>query len=292
MKSACGGYCLIGDDKVREIAYKTIKNTVKELFIKANISLPKEITALLEAANEKEKNPLAKSILEKLLKNRLAAEQTRIPICQDTGMAFVFAEIGQEVRITGGLFNDAVNAGVSEAYTQGYLRKSVVTPLTRKNTGDNTPAVIYTTLVEGDKIKITAVPKGFGSENMSKIKMLNPTATEKDIIDFICETVKEAGGRPCPPLVIGVGLGGSFDYAAFLSKKALIREGKNPDKKIAGLEGKILEAVNETGVGPQGLGGSTTALKVAIEAYHTHIASLPVAVNISCHVTRHAERII
>jgi fumarate hydratase subunit alpha len=292
MKSACGGYCLIGDDKVREIAYETIKNTVKELFIKANISLPKEITALLEAANEKEKNPLAKSILEKLLKNRLAAEQTRIPICQDTGMAFVFAEIGQEVRITGGLFNDAVNAGVSEAYTQGYLRKSVVTPLTRKNTGDNTPAVIYTTLVEGDKIKITAVPKGFGSENMSKIKMLNPTATEKDIIDFICETVKEAGGRPCPPLVIGVGLGGSFDYAAFLSKKALIREGKNPDKKIAGLEGKILEAVNETGVGPQGLGGSTTALKVAIEAYHTHIASLPVAVNISCHVTRHAERII
>lgn len=277
---------------MREIAYETIKNTVKELFIKANISLPKEITALLEAANEKEKNPLAKSILEKLLKNRLAAEQTRIPICQDTGMAFVFAEIGQEVRITGGLFNDAVNAGVSEAYTQGYLRKSVVTPLTRKNTGDNTPAVIYTTLVEGDKIKITAVPKGFGSENMSKIKMLNPTATEKDIIDFICKTVKEAGGRPCPPLVIGVGLGGSFDYAAFLSKKALIREGKNPDKKIAGLEGKILEAVNETGVGPQGLGGSTTALKVAIEAYHTHIASLPVAVNISCHVTRHAERII
>lgn len=281
-----------GGDKMREIKYETIKNAVKELFISANINLPREIISLLEKAKNNEDNPLAKSIIEKLYDNQLYARNNGIPICQDTGMAFVFAEIGQDVKITGGLFTDAVNEGVSAAYTEGYLRKSVVTPLTRQNTKNNTPAVIYTTLVEGDKIKITAAPKGFGSENMSKIKMLNPTASEDDIINLVCETVKSAGGRPCPPLVIGVGIGGSFDYAAFLSKKALIREGAHHDESVAALEDKILNTVNQTGVGPQGLGGKTTALKVAVETYPTHIASLPVAVNISCHVTRHAECII
>ncbi|MDD4125209.1 MAG: fumarate hydratase [Eubacteriales bacterium] len=277
---------------MREIQCETITKTVKELFIKANTVLPDEIASLLEKAEKSESKPIAKSILGKLCENRKTAEKTGIPICQDTGMAFVFAEIGQEVHITGGLFEDAVNAGVAAAYTEGYLRKSVVTPLSRMNTGDNTPAIIYTKLVSGDRIKLITVPKGFGSENMSKIKMMNPTCSEDDIICFICDTVREAGGRSCPPLVIGVGIGGGFDYVAFLAKKALARGGESSDPKLAELEGKIKKAVNATGVGVQGLGGNVTALKVAVETYPTHIASLPVAVNISCHVTRHAQAVI
>jgi len=228
---------------VREISYGIITDTVKELFVKANIFLPDEIASLLEKACDDEKSALARSILGKLSENKKTAEKTGVPICQDTGMAIVFAEIGQDVHITGGLFEDAVNAGVAAAYTEGYLRKSIVTPLSRVNTGDNTPAVIYTRLVPGDRIKLITVPKGFGSENMSKIKMMNPTSSEDDIVDFVCGAVKEAGGRPCPPLVIGVGIGGSFDYAPFLAKKALARNGNNSDSKLAALEDKIKNAV-------------------------------------------------
>ena len=203
-------------------------------------------------------------------------------------MAFVFVKLGQEVHITGGSLREAVNEGVRRAYGEGYLRKSVADPLTRVNTGDNTPAIIYFDVVEGDAFEITALPKGFGSENMSRIAMMNPTSDEDDIIRFIVETVKSAGGNPCPPTVIGVGIGGSFDYAAFLAKKALSRPvGVIDDSRESRLERRILKALNKTGVGPQGLGGDTTSLWVNVETYPTHIASLPVAVTVSCHATRH-----
>lgn len=276
---------------MREVSNSLIENTVCSLFIKANTFLPEEISEKLEEAKRTETNALAASVLCRLCENRCEAEKSGIPLCQDTGMAVVFAEIGQDVHITGN-FEEAVNKGVARAYTEGYLRKSVVTPLDRKNTDDNTPAVIYTKLVSGDKIKLTALPKGFGSENMSKIVMMNPTSSQDDIVSFVCKTVKEAGGRPCPPLVIGVGIGGTFDYAAYLAKKAISRDGDSKDKAVNELERKILSAVNQTGVGTQGFGGDVTALKVAVETYPTHIASLPVAVNISCHVTRHSEALL
>jgi fumarate hydratase subunit alpha len=233
--------------------------------------------------------------MQSLQDNIEAAKQLDIPVCQDTGMAVVFAEIGQDVHLTGGDFEAAVNKGVSRGYTEGYLRCSVVAdPLRRVNTGDNTPAVIHTRLVSGDKVRITVAPKGFGSENMSTLRMFTPSATREDIINYVVESVRIAGSNPCPPMVLGVGIGGTFEQCALLAKIALCRNvsEKNPDEYYSSMESEILERVNELGIGPQGFGGKTTALNVAIEARPTHIAGLPVAVNVGCHVTRHKEIVI
>ena len=273
---------------MRSIEASAITEAVKELFIRANYHLPEDIYRCLACHKEQEPQEPAATMLGILCENAKAAEGG-VPICQDTGMAVVFAEVGQEVHITGGLLRDAVNEGVRLAYDQGFLRKSVVSdPLLRVNSGDNTPAVLYTDLVPGENIRLYALPKGFGSENMSRIMMFNPTASREEIVSFVTETVKQAGGNPCPPLVIGVGIGGTFDHAAYLSKKALLRSLEERHPVHGDLEEQILASVNRSGVGVQGLGAGVTALGVAIETYATHIAGLPVAVNISCHATRHA----
>lgn len=281
---------------MRIVNTKEISIAVEKLLVEANYFLPDSLANRIKAFQEKETNILAKSVLSKLTENLDAAKELNVPICQDTGMAVIFLEIGQQVFLEGELLEDAVNEGTANAYIGGYMRKSIVKdPLfDRKNTNDNTPAVIHTKIVPGDKIKITVAPKGFGSENMSRIKMFNPSAEKKDIVDFVTETVKIAGGNPCPPVVVGVGLGGTFEYAAFLAKKALTRDVdvRNPDDKYAQLENEMLEAVNRLNVGPQGFGGKTTALAVNIETFPTHIAGLPCAVNIGCHVTRHKSFII
>lgn len=280
---------------MREIHTDEIAKTVKELCIKANKLLPKDLTSCIECGYENETAELPKSIMGDLLKNLDCAKELDIPICQDTGMAIVFADVGQDVHIVGGNFEDAINSGVAMGYTEGFLRKSVVRdPFDRVNTNDNTPAVIHTRIVAGDKINITVAPKGFGSENMSRIKMFTPSATKEDITDFILETVKLAGGNPCPPMVLGIGIGGSFEYCAYLSKKALCRQvsERNGDPFYELMEKSLLEKINDTDIGPQGFGGKTTALAVNIEAAPTHIAGLPVAVNIGCHVTRHATAVL
>lgn len=277
---------------MREVNVNEIINTVKELCIKANKVLPDDLADCIKCGLDNETKELPKSIMGDIVKNLDCAAELDIPICQDTGMAIVFAEIGQEVHIVGGGFEDAVNEGVSRGYTEGLLRKSVVSdPLERVNTNDNTPAVIHTRLVPGDKITLTVAPKGFGSENMSRIKMFTPSATKEDIMDFVIETVIIAGGNPCPPIVLGVGIGGSFEQCAYLAKKALCRcvSVRNEKPLYAEMERELLKRVNETNVGPQGFGGKTTALAVNIETAPTHIAGLPVAVNVGCHVTRHAS---
>ena len=278
---------------MREVSCKEITKVVRELFINANYTLPCDAEQLIRESVDKESDKRASGILTRLVENLDAARETDIPICQDTGMAVVFAEVGQEVHIVDGLFEDAINEGVRQAYADGYLRKSVVRePLfERKNTGDNTPAMLYTSIVAGDKIKIIAAPKGFGSENMSAIKMFTPSAKQEDIIDFVCDTVKKAGGNPCPPILVGVGIGGTFDRSAYLAKKALTRpvSERNADERYADLEARMLEKINQLGIGPQGFGGDTTAFAVNIEYTSTHIAGLPVAVNINCHVMRHGE---
>ena len=278
---------------MREIHISEIIGVVKELCIEANYYLSKDINEALSDAKEKETWPLAESILDKLILNSNIAKNEQMPICQDTGMACIFVEIGQDVHVVGGLLEDAINEGVRRGYRDGFLRKSVVKdPLNRVNTKDNTPAIIYYDIVGGNKIKITVAPKGFGSENMSRIKMLKPSDGVNGVKDFVLETVKLAGPNPCPPIVIGVGIGGTFDKAAYLAKKALIRPiNKNNDEKFySDMENELLESINELGIGPQGFGGKTTALGVNIEVYPTHIAGLPVAVNINCHATRHKER--
>ena len=281
---------------MRIVNTKEISKAVEKLLVEANYFLPDSLANRIKAFQDKETNTLAKSVLSKLTENLDAAKELNVPICQDTGMAVIFLEIGQQVFLEGDLLEDAVNEGTAKAYIGGYMRKSIVKdPLfDRKNTNDNTPAVIHTKIVPGDKIKITVAPKGFGSENMSRIKMFNPSAEKKDIVDFVTETVKIAGGNPCPPVVVGVGIGGTFEYAAFLAKIALTRDVdvRNPDDKYAQLENEMLEAVNRLNVGPQGFGGKTTALAVNIETFPTHIAGLPCAVNIGCHVTRHKSVII
>ena len=277
---------------MREVNVNEIINIVKELCIKANKVLPDDLADCIKSGLDNETKELPKSIMGDIVKNLDCAAELDIPICQDTGMAIVFAEIGQEVHIVGGGFEDAVNEGVSRGYTEGLLRKSVVSdPLERVNTNDNTPAVIHTRLVPGDKITLTIAPKGFGSENMSRIKMFTPSATKEDIMDFVIETVIIAGGNPCPPIVLGVGIGGSFEQCAYLAKKALCRfvSVRNEKPLYAEMERELLKRVNETNVGPQGFGGKTTALAVNIETAPTHIAGLPVAVNVGCHVTRHAS---
>lgn len=280
---------------MREINVKEISDAIKELCIKANKVLPSDLTECISCGYENEKDELPKSIMNDLLRNLDCARELDIPICQDTGMAVVFAEVGQDVHLVGGSFEDAINDGVSRGYTDGLLRKSVVAdPLERVNTNDNTPAVIHTRIVDGDKIKLTVAPKGFGSENMSRIKMFTPSATVDDIVDFVVETVKIAGGNPCPPMVLGVGIGGDFEQCAYLAKKALCRSvsERNAKPMYAEMETEMLRRVNDTNVGPQGFGGKTTALAVNIETAPTHIAGLPVSVNVGCHVTRHSTTVL
>lgn len=277
---------------MREINSSVIKDCVKRLCIKANCYLNDDIKKSLDNAYNNEKWNIGKDILSKIIDNYKIAEDKDMPICQDTGMACVFITIGQDVHITGDDLTSAINAGVAEGYMEGYLRKSVVAdPIRRVNTGDNTPAIIYYDIVPGDKVKILIAPKGFGSENMSRIKMLKPSDGIDGVKEFVVETAKIAGPNPCPPIVVGVGIGGTFDKAAFLAKKALTRSIniRNSDKFYEELEIELLDKINQLGIGPQGFGGKTTALAVNVETYPTHIAGLPVAVNINCHVTRHAE---
>ena len=278
---------------MREIHISEIISTVRDLCIESNYYLSSDVKESLCKAKEDETWPLAENVLDQLILNSNIAQKEDMPICQDTGMACVFVEIGQEVHIVGGLLQDAINEGVRRGYDEGFLRKSVVKdPIHRVNTKDNTPAIIYYDIVSGDKIKITVAPKGFGSENMSRIKMLKPSDGLQGLKDFIIETVKLAGPNPCPPIVVGVGIGGTFDKAAYLAKKALIRplNKRNDEKFYSDLEEELLETINKLGIGPQGFGGKTTALGLNIETYPTHIAGLPVAVNINCHAPRHKER--
>lgn len=277
------------------INVEEITNAVAEMCMEANYNLGDDIVQSYHEALDKEESDVAKNIIKQLIDNAEIAKEEKMPICQDTGMTVVFVEIGQDAVIEGGDLYDAINKGVAKGYKDGYLRKSVVKdPLDRVNTEDNTPAVIHTEIVSGSGLKITVAPKGFGSENMSKIKMLKPADGVEGIKKFVLETVKEAGPNPCPPIIVGIGIGGTFEKAALIAKKSLLRKvgERNSDPKVANLEKELLEAVNELDVGPQGLGGLTTALDVNIETYATHIAGLPVAVNISCHVTRHKERIL
>ena len=280
---------------MREIDVKLIKNKIKELCIEANIYLPSDITSSLNERLKNEDGDLAKDILGDIIKNYTLAENRKIPVCQDTGLACVFLEIGQDVHFVGGNLNEAVNDGVREGYKQGYLRKSVVLdPVLRGNTGDNTPAMLYTEIVSGDKVKIIVAPKGFGSENMSQIKMLKPSDGVEGIKNFVLKVIEDAGPNPCPPMVVGVGIGGTFDKCALLAKKALLRpiDTDNENPFYADLEKELLEIINKTGIGPQGFGGKTTDLGVNIETMPTHIAGMPCAVNISCHVTRHKSQVI
>lgn len=280
---------------MREIDVNIIKEKVKELCIQANKFLPEDLEERIKECALCETCELPKSIMKSLSDNLDAARELDIPICQDTGMAVIFAEIGQDVHLVGGSFEEAVNGGVAAGYTEGYLRCSVVKdPLRRINTGNNTPAVLHTRIVDGDKVKITVAPKGFGSENMSCIKMFTPSATREDIIDFVVDAVKTAGSNPCPPMVLGIGIGGTFEQCALLAKTALCRNvsEKNKDEFYSEMEEEILERINDLDIGPQGFGGKTTALSVAIEAKPTHIAGLPVAVNVGCHVTRHKTAVI
>ena len=277
---------------MREITAFEIAETVAALCIKANKQLPANLEARIRAAAGEEQSPVGRAVFDDLLENIKTAREEDIPICQDTGMAVVFIELGQDVHITGGTLRDAVNAGVAKGYTEGYLRCSVVgDPLERVNTGDNTPAVLHLELVEGDGMRITVCPKGFGSENMSALKMLTPAASREDIVQLVTDIVAKAGSNPCPPMVIGVGIGGNFEECALLAKKALCRDAavRNPKSLYASLEQEMLDRINALGIGPQGFGGTCTALYVNIEEGPTHIAGLPVAVNVGCHVTRHAS---
>lgn len=279
---------------MREISAQKITEVVRKLCINANCYLPKDVKTRIEDCHKAEPWPQAQEILERIMENYQIAEEGARPICQDTGLACVFVKMGQEVHVDGNLA-DAINEGVRQGYTDGYLRKSVVRdPLDRVNTGDNTPAMIYYDIVPGDKLEITVAPKGAGSENMSQIKMLKPSDGIQGVKDFILWAVENAGPNPCPPIVVGVGVGGTFDKAAFLAKKALTRDldQHNPDPFWADLEKEMLEKINELGIGPQGLGGKTTALSVNIEQMPTHIAALPVAININCHVARHETEVL
>lgn len=279
---------------MREIDSKVITKEVKKLCIEGNIYLGDDVIKSFKENLEKEKSDLGKDILNILIENAQIAKETHIPLCQDTGMAVFFVEIGQEVVIKGDTLTDAINKGVSEGYTEGYLRKSVVSPITRINTKDNTPAIIHYEMVKGDKIKIQYAPKGFGSENMSQLKMLKPSDGIEGVKEFIVKTVSEAGPNPCPPIVVGVGIGGTVDKCAQIAKKALFRDigTHSKDEMIADLEKEMIKKINDLGIGPQGLGGNTTALAVNIETFPTHIAGLPVVVNINCHSARHKQVII
>ncbi|AUA28334.1 TPA: fumarate hydratase [Clostridioides difficile] len=279
---------------MRKIKSEQIVEQVKKLCIEASLYLGEDVLSCIKEKAKSEKSEVGKNILNILVENAEIAKEKNIPICQDTGMAVFFVEIGQEVLIEGDTLTDAINEGVRQGYEEGYLRKSVVSPINRVNTKDNTPAVIHYDMVKGDKIKIEFAAKGFGSENMSKMKMLKPSDGLEGIKKFIIDTVSEAGPNPCPPMVIGVGIGGTVDKCAQIAKKALFRElGEfNKDENIAKLESELLTAINKLGIGPQGLGGTTTALGLNIETFPTHIAGLPVVVNINCHASRHKNVVI
>lgn len=280
---------------MREIHVQEIINTVADLCIQANKILPANLEKKIKACAQEEQSPVSRAVFDDLIANLQAAKEENLPICQDTGMTVVFIELGQEVHLVGGTLRDAVNQGVAKGYTEGYLRRSVVgDPLERVNTNDNTPAVLHLELVEGENIKITVCPKGFGSENMSQLKMMTPAVSHDDIIQFVTDCIAKAGSNPCPPIVVGVGIGGNFEECALLAKKALCRDAslRNPKPLYAELEQKMLERINKLGIGAQGFGGTITALYVNIEEGATHIAGLPVAVNVGCHVTRHAEKVL
>jgi fumarate hydratase subunit alpha len=279
---------------MRQIDAQEITRAVKEAAITANYDLGEDLLAALKRGEQEEESPSGREVFRQLLENARIASQERIPMCQDCGLAVVFVELGQEVQITGGDFEQAIQEGVRQGYGEGYLRKSLCHPLTRANTGDNTPAVIHTEIVPGDRLKITVVPKGGGSENMSRVFMLKPAEGVAGVIDRVVTTVREAGPNPCPPIIVGVGIGGTFERAALLAKKALLRDvgSPNPDPELAALEDKMFQAVNDLGIGPQGLGGRITALAVHVVMQPCHIASLPVAVNIQCHASRHKEAVL
>lgn len=278
--------------KMREIPVSEITEAVKKLCISANYNLNSDVYSAIENSRDNEQSPIGKNILSQLLENADLAKENCKPICQDTGMAVIFMEVGQEVHFTGGNITDAINEGVRQGYIEGYLRKSVVSdPILRVNTKDNTPAIIHYNIVEGDKVKIDVAPKGFGSENMSKVYMLKPSDGIEGVKNAIIDCIQKAGPNPCPPMVVGVGIGGNFEKCTELAKKALLRPvGSHSDKEyVKEMEKELLERANNLGIGPQGLGGNTTVLGINIETFATHIAGLPLAVNISCHVTRHGQ---
>ena len=280
---------------MRQLSVKKITKAIKEMAMETNCVLTEDVRRRIIEAEKDETFPVAKRILGRICENIVIAEENKMPLCQDTGMACVFMEIGQDVHFTGGLLEDAINEGVRQGYEEGYLRKSVVRdPLRRENTGDNTPASITYKIVEGDKVRIVFAPKGFGSENMSRITMLPPSAGAEGVKDFVVQTCMDAGANPCPPVIVGVGIGGTFDKVAQLAKEALLEplDGPVADPYYEEMEKELLERINALGIGPQGLGGKTTALAVKIKTAPTHIAGLPVAVNINCHVSRHEERIL
>ncbi|HNR05199.1 MAG: fumarate hydratase [Clostridiaceae bacterium] len=281
---------------MRELNVDVITNTVENLCIESNYFLPRDVKKALEDAVLKEESPVGRETLLDILKNAEIAARNQVPICQDTGLTVVFAELGQDLRLVGGDFYEAINEGVRRGYKNGYLRKSAVDDpfLVRKNTGDNTPAIIHTTIVKGDRLKIIIAPKGGGSENMSALRMLTPAEGVDGIKKFVVDTVDKAGSNPCPPIIVGVGIGGTVEMTALIAKKALLRTvgEHNPNTEVAKLENELLEEINNLGIGPQGFGGRITALAVNIETFPAHLASMPVAVNIQCHAARHKEAVL
>jgi fumarate hydratase subunit alpha len=279
---------------MREIQAKQITETVKKLCIDANLYLGEDVLQAFQKGKEKEESPVGKEMFDQMLENVRIARDEQVAICQDTGLAVVFVELGQDVHIIGGDFNAAINEGVRQGYQEGYLRKSACHPFTRKNTGDNTPAIIHLSIVPGDKMKIIVAPKGGGSENMSTVVMMTPSEGVEGVKKRVVEWVKQAGSNPCPPVVVGVGIGGTFEQAALIAKKALLRNlgEKNPDPQLAALEEELLTQINRLGIGPQGFGGRITALAVHVEMVPCHIASLPLAINLNCHAHRHQEAVI
>ncbi len=279
---------------IREISTKEIIKVVRDLCIDANYDLGDDVLLAFNQAIEKEDSGTGREVLKELIENARIAREEKVPICQDCGLAVVFIEIGQDVHIIGGDLKEAINEGVRQGYMEGYLRKSACHPITRKNTGDNTPAILHLQIVPGDKMKIIFAPKGGGSENMSRVDMLTPAVGIEGIKDFVVKRVKESGSNPCPPTIIGIGVGGTFERSAILAKKALLRNigDRNPDLELAKIEGEILASINKLGIGPMGYGGDTTSLDVFLEIEPCHIASLPVAVNIQCHAARHKEAVI
>jgi len=279
---------------MREIKTSQITTAIRDLCIKANTQLGEDVLAAFHRAIEQEVSAAGKDILEKLVENARIAREQEIPICQDTGFAVVFTQLGQDVRLVGGDLKEAITEGIRQGYKEGYLRKSVCHPFTRKNTGDNTPAVIHLDVVPGDSVRLIVAPKGGGSENMSRVTMLTPAVGIRGVKDFVVQRVRESGANPCPPTIVGVGIGGTFETTALLAKKALLRPlgSQNSDPELAALEGELYEEINALGIGPQGLGGRTTSLAVHVNLMESHIASLPVAVNIQCHAARHKETVL
>jgi len=279
---------------IREISTKEIIKVVRDLCIDANYNLGDDVLSAFDKAIKTEQSPTGREVLKELVENARIAREEKAPICQDCGLAVVFIEIGQDVHITGGDFKEAINEGVRQGYKEGYLRKSACHPFTRKNTGDNTPAIIHVQIVPGDKMKIIFAPKGGGAENMSRVTMLTPAGGIEGVKDFVVNRIKESGSNPCPPTIVGIGIGGTFERSAILAKKSLLRTlgQRNPDPELAKIEEEILARIKKLGIGPMGYGGSTTSLDVFLEMEPCHIASLPVAINVQCHAARHKEAVI